>query len=70
MDLPNAEIHRLDSGHFAVEDSLDYIATIIRRFYDEKVAAKPGMTAMPAMFEMTGMPDVPGMSDGSDMSRM
>lgn len=38
MDLPNAEIHRLDSGHFAVEDSLDYIARNIRRFYDEKVA--------------------------------
>lgn len=38
MDLPNAEIHRLDSGHFAVEDSLDYIAGNIRRFYDEKVA--------------------------------
>lgn len=37
-DLPNAEIHRLDSGHFAVEDSLDVIATNIRRFCDEKVA--------------------------------
>jgi pimeloyl-ACP methyl ester carboxylesterase len=36
-DLPNAEMHRLDSGHFAVEDSLDEIATNIRRFYDEKV---------------------------------
>jgi len=38
-DLPHAEMHRLDSGHFAVEDCLDYIATNIRRFYDEKVAA-------------------------------
>lgn len=37
-DLPKAEMHRLDSGHFAVEDSLDYIATNIRRFYDQKVA--------------------------------
>ena len=36
-DLPNAEMHRLDSGHFAVEDSLDEIARTIRRFYDEKV---------------------------------
>ena len=25
-DLPKAEMHRLDSGHFAVEDCLDYIA--------------------------------------------
>ncbi len=39
QDLPNAEMHRLDSGHFAVEDSLDLIATNIRRFYEEKVAA-------------------------------
>ena len=35
-DLPDAEIHRLDSGHFAVEDSLDTIAGNIKRFYDEK----------------------------------
>jgi pimeloyl-ACP methyl ester carboxylesterase len=39
-DLPNAELHRLDSGHFAIEDSLDEIAGNIRRFYDEKVAVK------------------------------
>jgi pimeloyl-ACP methyl ester carboxylesterase len=39
-DLPNAEMHRLDSGHFAVEDCLDYVAINIRRFHDEKVAAK------------------------------
>jgi pimeloyl-ACP methyl ester carboxylesterase len=37
-DLPKAEMHRLESGDFAVEDSLDYIANHIRRFYDEKVA--------------------------------
>ena len=40
MDLPKAEMHRLDSGHFAVEDCLDYIARNIRRFYDEKVTAR------------------------------
>ena len=39
-DLPRAEMHRLESGHFAVEDSLDYIASNVRRFYDEKVVAK------------------------------
>jgi len=33
-------MHRLDSGHFAVEDHLDYIARNIRRFYDAKVAAR------------------------------
>jgi pimeloyl-ACP methyl ester carboxylesterase len=37
-DLPNAEMHRLDSGHFAVEDCLDEIASDIIRFYLERVA--------------------------------
>jgi len=32
-DLPTAELHRLDAGHFAVEDHLEYIATHIRRFH-------------------------------------
>ena len=38
-DLPNAEMHRLDSGHFAVEDCLDQIAANIHRFYEEKVSS-------------------------------
>ena len=37
QDLPNAEMHHLDSGHFAVEDCLDRIATCMRRFYDQRV---------------------------------
>ena len=36
-DLPDAEMHRLDSGHFAVEDCLDEIASNIHRFYLERV---------------------------------
>lgn len=40
-DLPEAEIHRLDSGHFAVEDCLDTIASGIVRFYDRQVATTP-----------------------------
>jgi pimeloyl-ACP methyl ester carboxylesterase len=51
-DLPDAEIHRLDSGHFAVEDCLNEIASTIQRFYHKKVAAlsaarptAPGKTA-------------------------
>ena len=31
-DLPNAEMHRLDSGHFAVEDCLYEISSGIIRF--------------------------------------
>lgn len=37
-DLPNAEIHRLASGHFAVEDCLEYIAGNIRRFHAEHMS--------------------------------
>jgi pimeloyl-ACP methyl ester carboxylesterase len=36
--LPKAEMHRLNSGHFAVEDCLDYIAKHMREFYQTKVA--------------------------------
>jgi hypothetical protein len=36
-DLPGAELVRLDSGHFAVEDSLEPITAHIKRFYDDKV---------------------------------
>jgi pimeloyl-ACP methyl ester carboxylesterase len=37
-DLPKAEMHRLESGHFAVEDCLEQIAANIHRFYDEQVS--------------------------------
>jgi pimeloyl-ACP methyl ester carboxylesterase len=42
-DLPKAELRRLDSGHFAVEDSLQEIAATMRRFYDERVARAAAM---------------------------
>lgn len=38
-DLPKAEIHRLDAGHFAVEDHLEYISQNIKRFYEAEVAS-------------------------------
>jgi hypothetical protein len=40
VEESEAEMHRLDSGHFAVEDSLDEIAENIRRFYEEKVQTR------------------------------
>jgi pimeloyl-ACP methyl ester carboxylesterase len=40
QDLPEAEMHRLEAGHFAVEDHLDYIAARIHRFYEDKVLSK------------------------------
>jgi len=41
-DLPSAELHRLEAGHFAVEEHLDYIAMHIRRFYSANVAGQAG----------------------------
>ncbi len=36
-DLPKAEMHILDSGHFALEDRLDVMAPLIRDFLDRKL---------------------------------
>jgi pimeloyl-ACP methyl ester carboxylesterase len=36
--LPKAEMHRLDSGHFALEDALDEIAAKMAAFYAAQVA--------------------------------
>ena len=43
-DLPDAEMHGLDTGHFAVEDCLEEIAAGIRRFYDRNVAVTPALS--------------------------
>ena len=40
-DLPNAEMHRLDSGYFAVEDCLGEITSNMQRFYRERVVKVP-----------------------------
>jgi pimeloyl-ACP methyl ester carboxylesterase len=36
-DLPDAEMHRLAAGHFAVEGHLEFISAEIKRFYKDKV---------------------------------
>ena len=36
-DLPKAEIHMLDTGHFALEDKLDVMAPLIRSFLDRSL---------------------------------
>ena len=36
-DLPKAELHLLDTGHFALEDHADEIARLTREFFDNKV---------------------------------
>ena len=37
-DLPDAEYHLIDTGHFALEDKLDEMAPLIRNFLDRKIA--------------------------------
>ena len=44
-DLPEAELHMLDSGHFAAEDSLDEIVTHIKRFHAEQVVGRMSVRA-------------------------
>ena len=47
-DLPGAELHRLQAGHFAVEDHLDYIAAHMKRFYGAKVAGATSKSSVAA----------------------
>jgi pimeloyl-ACP methyl ester carboxylesterase len=39
-DLPDAELHLLDTGHFALEDKFDQIEPLIHDFLDRKVAGR------------------------------
>jgi len=39
-DVKNAELHMLDTGHFALEDHCEEIAGFVRSFYDRKVAVR------------------------------
>lgn len=37
-DLPDVEVHILNSGHFLLEEKLDIAARLIKDFLDRKVA--------------------------------
>ena len=39
-DLPDAELHLLDTGHFALEDKGDEISLLMLDFLDRKLARK------------------------------
>ena len=45
-DLPEAELHMLDSGHFALEDSLEVVAAHIEQFHAERVTGLGGANAV------------------------
>jgi pimeloyl-ACP methyl ester carboxylesterase len=46
-DLPDAEVHLLDSGHFVLEDQVGVVTDLILRFYEQRVA--PRLTAPAAV---------------------
>jgi pimeloyl-ACP methyl ester carboxylesterase len=39
-DLPDAELHLLDTGHFALEDKLDVMVPMIRDFLDRNIGGR------------------------------
>ncbi len=39
-DLPSAELHLLDTGHFALEDKGDEIARLMLDFLDRKLPSR------------------------------
>jgi pimeloyl-ACP methyl ester carboxylesterase len=57
-DLPDAEFHLLDTGHFALEDKGAQIAALMRDFLDRKVAANPA-TPPPASAASRSMSAAP-----------
>jgi pimeloyl-ACP methyl ester carboxylesterase len=42
-DVPNAEVHILDAGHFALDEATDQIASIVRDFLDRQNLSKKGL---------------------------
>ena len=40
-DLPDAELHLIDTGHFALEDKADEMAPVIHSFLDRSIACVP-----------------------------
>jgi pimeloyl-ACP methyl ester carboxylesterase len=48
-DLPNAEFHLIDSGHFLLEDRADEAFPLIRDFLDRKVAGRSASVGGPAV---------------------
>jgi len=39
-ELPNAELHLLDTGHFALEEEADHIGSLMREFLDRTINRK------------------------------
>ena len=39
-DIPSAELHLLDTGHFALEEEVDQIGSLMHEFLDQTVIKK------------------------------
>ena len=40
-DIPSAELHLLDTGHFALEEEVDRIGSLMHEFLDRIVKIQP-----------------------------
>ncbi len=52
-DLPNAELHLLDTGHFALDEDGDLIAALVRRWLEREVVESDATTATQAAADDT-----------------
>jgi pimeloyl-ACP methyl ester carboxylesterase len=41
-DIPSAELHLLDTGHFALEEEVDQIGSLMHEFLDRTLLMKAG----------------------------
>jgi hypothetical protein len=44
-DIPGAELHLLDTGHFALEEEVDQIGSLMHDFLDRKINRAPRAAA-------------------------
>ena len=47
-DLPNAQLHHLETGHFALEDKLDDMVPLMRRFFQRHLHGQPASRGLEA----------------------
>jgi len=48
-DVPNAQVHVLDAGHFALDTAADEIAELVRGFVGSSEHSRPGASARAAL---------------------
>ena len=47
-DLPNAQLHRLETGHFALEDKMNDMVPLMRQFFERHLNGRPALRELEA----------------------